>query len=468
MKPCSVISWRPIPAEASEIISRQWLLHVILLGLLPALLAGVVFPKTPRKPGKILLQKAATVAVALAVLVTAVFPFYERYAWLLRTHRHMRENVIPTAVLYSGYKYLHSSFRQEEKPLVRIATDARATHISTGKKNVLVLVVGETARAANFSLGGYSSNNTTPMLAKRMERDHGFTYFPNFFSCGTSTSISVPCMFSPDGRADFDVDSAKHTENLLDVLARAGVDVLWIDNNSGCKGVCDRIPHEDMRNRKDEGCTKYNCYDTKLAEELEKKLQSINRDTVIVLHQFGSHGPSYFKRVPEEFQQFKPFCRTNQLQECTASEIANSYDNTILYTDFVLDSLIGVLERASNKVNPAFLYVSDHGESLGEYNLYLHGMPWNIAPDEQKHVPALIWLSEGFRNEYGISNECLHSKAASHYSHDNLFPTMLGMMEVETAAYKPELDLLHGCQEDGQRRLAHKDAKPADVKVKVK
>jgi lipid A ethanolaminephosphotransferase len=165
-----------------------------------------------------------------------------------------------------------------------------------------------------------------------------------------------------------------------------------------------------------------------------------------VLHQKGSHGPSYYLRYPKQFEGFRPVCRTNQLENCTPEQIVNAYDNSIVYTDHMLARTITLLKAQSARFDTALLYVSDHGESLGEDGgVYLHGLPWAIAPAEQKQVPMLLWLSDGFRSRFGIDRNCLEARRHDAWSHDNLFHSVLGLLDVATTAYRPDLDILHGC-----------------------
>ena len=153
----------------------------------------------------------------------------------------------------------------------------------------------------------------------------------------------------------------------------------------------------------------------------------------------GSHGPAYYKRYPAEFEIFKPSCKTNQLNECTDEEITNAYDNTILYTDYFLSKVIGILKENSDNSDTAMYYISDHGESLGEGGIYLHGMPYFMAPDEQKKIPAFMWFDDSMSKIFDIDS--IKEKARLPQSHDSLFHTLLGLMDVKTKLYKKDLDL---------------------------
>jgi lipid A ethanolaminephosphotransferase len=328
--------------------------------------------------------------------------------------------------------------------------------LTNTRPRVFVLVVGETARAANFSLLGYA-RTTTPELARL-----DVTSFRDVHSCGTSTVVSVPCMFSPFGRADYDERRIRNSEGLLNVLARAGYAVKWIDNQSGCKGVCQGAGIEYRRidpKSKSDLCSGDECLDGILVRELESELHSVRRDTVIVLHMMGNHGPAYFRRYPAEFRRFRPDCATAELRNCTRAEVVNAYDNAILYTDHVLASLIHALEQRAGSVDAALLYLSDHGESLGEAGFYLHGLPYSIAPDTQKHVPMIAWLSPQFAASGAVDRACLQRRTSETLSHDNLFHSVLGVLDVQTRAYRAGRDIFEACR--GDSAVLAQDGAPA-------
>jgi lipid A ethanolaminephosphotransferase len=306
---------------------------------------------------------------------------------------------------------------------------------STHRK-LVVLVVGEAVRWDHFSLNGYS-RETNPLLKKE-----DIINFTQFTSCGTETAVSVPCMFSSLGRADYDKDVAEHTENVLDVLKHAGTNILWRDNNSDSKGVALRVAYEDYKlPANNTVCDDGECRDEGMLVGLQEYINAHPKgNIVIILHQMGNHGPAYYKRYPKEYEKFTPVCKTNQLEQCTQAEITNGYDNTILYTDTVISKVIGMLKQNDEMFATAMFYLSDHGESLGENGLYLHGFPYNIAPEAQKHVPAVMW----FGKQYNMNKTLLRERSKESYSQDFLFHTMLGLSDVNTSVYKPELDILHG------------------------
>lgn len=302
-------------------------------------------------------------------------------------------------------------------------------------------MVGEAARADHFGINGYE-RDTTPLIAQQ-----DIINFSNVTSCGTETTVSVPCMFSGLGRSHYSDSKAKSQEGLLDVINHAGISVLWRDNNSSCKGTCNRVAYEEMQHLQvPELCNGSECFDEILLHQLNEKVALTAGSKVIVLHQKGSHGPDYFERYPHDKEFFSPVCKTNQLQHCTKPEVVNAFDNAIRYTDYFLNKTIEWLKTKNDQYNTSLIYLSDHGESLGENSLYLHGMPFSIAPKEQKHVPFFMWLSANYVVANDIDNSCLRGMSANSYSHDNLFHTALGMLNLQTGVYKAELDMVEPCR----------------------
>jgi len=319
--------------------------------------------------------------------------------------------------------------------------DAHSGKPQTSDKNILIMVVGETARAKSFHLNGYA-RNTTPELEQL-----DVLSFKNVSSCGTATGISLPCMFSDLSHDNFEVNDAKNRQGLLDALNIAGIQVLWRENNPDCKGICDRIEtHEGAVIHMDEFCHKGLCYDEVLLKGLAQYIKNLKGDAVIVLHAQGSHGPAYYRRYPEKFRQFLPECNTISVQDCTDEEIVNAYDNTILYTDYFLSKVINYLQASPDTKNSAMFYISDHGESLGENGVYLHGLPYYIAPDEQTHVPMIAWFSDGFSENKNLDITCLESKLDDTLSHDNMIHSILGLMDVGSVLYAENMDIFASCR----------------------
>ena len=430
-------------AEALELSSWRLWAWVLAFGALPA--AAIARARVIDLPWK---RELATqilgMAVAAACLVAVLLANNHYYTSLLRNHRELKLLLVPINIAGALRGYLRERLAHgAEATLEVLGADAtRAVRAAHGRKPMLtVLVIGETARAANFSLNGYR-RPTNPGLESR-----DVLSFSDVASCGTSTAVSLPCMFANVGRAGFDGSLAKRREGLLDVLQRAGIEVRWLDNNSGCKDVCNRVPHEDLSGLQVPGlCGGGECYDEILLRGLQARVHRVDRDAVIVLHMKGSHGPAYFRRYPPAFEVFAPACKTIDFDRCPREQIVNAYDNTLRYTDHVLSLTIELLASNASRFDAAMLYVSDHGESLGEGGLYLHGIPYALAPREQTRVPLVLWLSEGARGRLGLDADCLKARRREPLSHDYLFHSVLGLSDVRTAVYRRERDLFSPCR----------------------
>ncbi|WP_395405483.1 phosphoethanolamine transferase [Pseudoduganella sp. UC29_106] len=435
--------------EANELLSWHLVQTVLLLGVLPSLIVWRLplrFPSLRRD----LLIKLGTIAGSVVVMVGVLMLLFKTLAPAVREHREMRLLLTPTNVFQATSSYLKHRWATPTT-IAPLGTDASkgrlwaaAAAAGIERRTVTVLVVGETARAMNFSLNGYS-RATNPRLAQ----EEGLINFSDVSSCGTATAVSVPCVFSAMGREDYSEAKARSQEGLLDVLSHAGFDVLWLDNNSGCKGACDRVRFEDLSKpvAGNKLCNEEECFDEHLLEGLPELIRNAKKDLVIVLHQKGSHGPAYWRRYPAEFNKFGPVCQTNELEKCSRESIIAAYDNTILYTDYFLSRTIDLLRKvaAEDGVDTSMLYFSDHGESLGEKNMYLHGAPYMFSPAEQRKVPMMLWLSDSFRGRFNIDRSCLAARSGQEFSHDNVFHSTLGMLNVNTAVYNPQLDLFHAC-----------------------
>lgn len=393
---------------------------------------------------QVLASMAAVVCLSLVLWVS-----FQDVASLMRNYKNLRYMINPFNTVYALGKTLVGQTAHAQQLLQPLGVDAQwgdRAQAMAQQRPLVVLVVGETARVANFGFGGYA-RSTTPQLAALQAKGE-LVYFPQVLSCGTNTQTSLPCMFSHLGREQYASREERH-ENLLDVLQRAGASVLWMDNQSGCKGVCDRVPHVDTRSLSvPQYCPDEECFDQVMLHLLPEQLQSLERDaraaaTVVVLHQMGSHGPAYYKRTPQSFKPFGPECESNALQECDRQALVNAYDNTIAYTDQVLGELVSWLHEQRRPT--ALVYVSDHGESLGEGGLYLHGMPYSLAPQEQKHVPMVAWFSPEFVQTSRTSLACLKQQAQAPLSHDNFFHSVLGLLDVRTEVKNPALDVFSPC-----------------------
>ena len=439
--------------EARDLLSWPLLLNIVFIALLPGwwLLRR---PLAMRRFGPQAVRNLVGAALALLVLLGVTLLAFQDLASLMRNHKQVRYLVNPLNTVYASGKLAFDHGSKASRPLEAIGLDARLgpTHAPGQRAPLVVLVVGETARAANFSLGGYA-RKTNPELEAIAAQGPALAYYSAVRSCGTNTQASLPCMFSHLGKEAFE-STRQPYENLLDVLQRAGLAVVWIDNQSGCKGLCDRVGKVDTFGLKTPGlCTEGECFDEILLADLDARIAALDparraRGVVLVLHQMGSHGPAYYKRVPPAFKTFMPECASNVLQECPRTDVVNAYDNTLVYTDHVLAGLARWLQGQATQGgrDTAMVYVSDHGESLGENNLYLHGLPYALAPDTQTHVPMLSWVSEPMARRLGLRRECLRENGAAPLSHDNLFHAMLGLLDVQTALYRRELDWFAPCR----------------------
>ncbi len=420
--------------EATDLVTLRAIVYVSVLGVLPALF--VLLTRLEFGSFKQELKKRVLYCLGAVVLLGAFVPFvYKEYVTFGRNNSSIRRCVVPFNYIFAIRKYYRKSRVDNHKFVV--LDEAPVRQNVSERPRVLVLIVGETARAVNFSLNGYE-HETNPLLSKQ-----DIINFRDVTSCGTSTAISLPCLFAVDGKSDFKVSTAPYTQNLMDIIKASGYQVYWKDNDDGCKGVCARVENTDAKEGNVQPwCFGNYCHDDILLDGLDERVSQLKGDAVIVLHTMGSHGPTYYKRYPKEFEKFLPVCNTADLQKCSAEEIVNTYNNTIVYTDYIISSVIDILKKYP-ELDSGMLYVSDHGESLGEKNMYLHGLPYAIAPDVQKKVPMVMWLSGGLVKRKGVDVAKLKQVAETEaYSHDNYYHTVLGILDIASSTYKKELDIL--------------------------
>ena len=423
--------------ETMELLSTGMILPLLLHAALPiAVLYWVRLKPTHGVRGWLL--RGGSIIVALLVGLLAIGLSYQSISSLMRNHPHIRYLVTPGNYLVSLVRVAVDSTRSHER--VPIGLDARVAPRPAGSKpRLLVIVVGETVRAQNWGLNGYK-RQTTPELA-RMD----VLNFPDMHACGSSTEVSVPCMFSPYGRRNYNANRIKRSQSLLHVLDHAGIATEWRDNQGGCKGVCDGLPFESFVQAGDpDDCDRDGCLDDVLLDGLASKIQDTPGDLVVVLHQIGNHGPSYFRRYPRDQAPFQPACATPDLARCSQQQIINAYDNAVLHTDRFLANAIRLLD-ADHSHDNALVYLSDHGESLGEHGLYLHGLPYALSPETQLRVPLVMWMSPGLANSRSIDMACMQGQTRKPASHDNLFHSVLGLMQVQTTVYDPSMDLFAPC-----------------------
>ncbi|AUT41447.1 MULTISPECIES: phosphoethanolamine transferase [Aeromonas] len=428
--------------EAGAYLNLSVILWVALIGVLPAVLLFFVKIEYPQRWYRGLLARGASMLASLAVVGVVLALYYQDYASVGRNNTTLNKEVVPANYVYATARYVYKRYLQAPMPFQKIGEDA-TREPGKEKPTLMFLVVGETARGENLSMNGYAKE-TNPFTSKQ----ENVVSFKDVRSCGTATAVSVPCMFSNMGRAGFDSNKARNSEGLLDVLQRTQVSVLWKENDGGCKGVCDRVPTIEIKPADFPAlCDKETCFDEVMLENLQHEIANMKGDKLVAFHLIGSHGPTYYKRYPDEHRHFQPDCPRSDIENCTSEELMNTYDNTIRYTDNVVAKMIERLKQYEGNYNTALIYLSDHGESLGELGLYLHGTPYKFAPDEQTKVPFQVWMSPGYIVEKGMNMACLRdSAAAKSYSHDNLFSSVLGLWGVNSQVYNPELDMFQPCR----------------------
>ncbi|MBU1437168.1 MAG: phosphoethanolamine--lipid A transferase [Gammaproteobacteria bacterium] len=428
-------------AEAKGILTVSMIWQVFGMMLFPILCISLI--KVRSLPAmqffKHWLLALVLVVLSLGSLIASGF---SELAPFFRNYKDVKHLALPFSPMSAAVSFSSDLIKQQfPTKFVQLGQDAvQPLAVKTDKPRLIVLVLGETARADHFQLNGYA-RPTNPKLSQLPVYS-----FKDVSSCGTATAHSVPCMFSNMGRENYKETIAKNSSNILDVLAKAGINVNWLDNNSGCKGVCARVPTDLVfEQQQNPLCTDGQCLDPVLLEALDKQLQKpVTSDRLIVLHQMGSHGPEYYRRSAGSDKVFLPECTDKQIQLCAPTDIVNAYDNSIVATDSLL---AGVIERLNKEQNyqTAMFYLSDHGESLGESGIYLHGLPYWMAPKAQTQVPMLWWMSGAYASSQQLTAECIAARQQNPYSHDNLFHSLLGMFKVSTDLYQSGKDIFHTC-----------------------
>lgn len=432
------------PHEAAGLITNRFIMWMVVVGVLPVILLWRTRIHSSSGWWRRLLNRLSLILVAICLLLLSGLPFYKNYASFVRNHREVIKLLTPSSYIVGIISY-GKQLLARNHPLVPIGLDAHFSPLSP-KKTLFIFVVGETSRAQNFSLNGYT-RETNPKLKQYPD----LVNFRHVASCGTATAVSVPCMFSEMTRNNYSGSQAEFQENVLDIIQRVGIHTYWRDNDSGCKGVCNRIQHEDVDHylpATTENSADGLFYDDLLLKDLDKHIDPQTGNMMIVLHTVGSHGPTYYQRYRHDMPNlFTPSCDTKQIEQCDRQHLVNTYDNTILGIDDMLDKTIRFLKKYENEYDVAMLYLSDHGESLGEDGIYLHGIPYVLAPEEQTHVPMIFWANASFYSHRHIDLACLQKHARDeNFSQDNIFHTLLGAWNITTQEYQPQLDIFHLCK----------------------
>ncbi len=427
-------------SEVSFYLNISTALYVVVFGVIPCLFLWMVRIVPRRTLLGAIGARISILVIALAGIALIGATSYKDYASVGRNNHYLNKMINP-AHIFNGAKYLNKTYFTEKLVYQEQGKDAQVPAVSNGKPTLMVVVLGETARAMNFAYNGYN-RNTNPYT-----KDMGLIAFQDVSSCGTYTALSVPCMFSNMTRDTYNKPRAAAQDNALNVLQHAGVDVLWIDNDGGDKGVADKLPYISIdASLKNNDCNGSTCFDVAMMTDAKKFIDDGSHNKLLVLHTIGSHGPTYWQRYPDAQAPFQPACNRSDIENCDDQQIVNVYDNTLVYTDYVLAQVINELKSVSNDYNVMLTYISDHGESLGESGLYLHGTPYAIAPKEQTHVPWLLWMPEEYAQQKHLDKTCLEQEAQSNsVSHDNLFHSLLGLYGVRSQVRDPKLDITQRC-----------------------
>jgi len=438
--------------EVRDLVGPAFVANVLLVVALPTLVLAVVPLRTGRW-WRELARNGVAFAVAVAVALAASFAMFSRLAPLVRNNMHLRYIVNPIAGITSAASVALRPLFKKSTALVPISAGAGLgpSYARNDKPPLVVVVVGETARTDHFSLNGYA-RETNPELARA-----GVLSFRNVRSCGTDTRDSVPCMLSPLDKSAFEKRGAE-SENLLDLLQSVGLAVLWLDNQSGCKDVCARVPTQTTADLPAADaarlCSDGECLDDALLVGIDERIAKLpaerrQKGIVVFFHQMGSHGPAYYRRSPPERKRFLPECTNTSLGQCDHDQLVNAYDNTIVETDHVLAATIEWLKSRSADHATALVYMSDHGESLGELGIFLHGLPYRFAPEAQTRVPFIAWIGDGLAARRGVDLACMHGRLDVAYSHDNFYHTVVGLVDVATPTYSAALDAFAPCRKAG-------------------
>jgi len=394
--------------EASSFFSITFVVYLVVIGIIPAILLFKV------KAAKVKFKKfIVQVSLTLVFLLLLIYANATNWLWIDKHSKQLGALVMPWSyVVNTGRFYKSQNKKNKEEILLPDLTGKDNT------KSVVVLVIGESARSANFSLYGYGKN-TNPLLSATKN-----LHVYNAESSATYTTAGIKAILDHK-------ETGKYYEILPNYLYRNGIEVFWRTTNWGEPTV--HIENYQTKEYLENLCQGAQCaYDEVLLYGLKDLvLESTNNKVLIILHTSTSHGPTYYKKYPEEFNQFTPVCRNVELSKCTNEELINAYDNTILYTDYILANLIAELQDLE-EYNTSMIFVSDHGESLGENNLYMHGIPMSIAPAEQYEIPFIVWTS----------NDSLQFKNEEMLSQYNVFHTVLDFLAVESPVYDESMSIL--------------------------
>lgn len=381
-----------------------------------------------------------------AMQIGAIGLFCLLASYLVVDDYRMRNQLYPVNICYNLYLAFERNAASENYKEVsrNFKFDARSEHSATAPE-VYVMVVGETARAHNFSLYGYP-RNTNPLLSKTP----GIKAFPNVTTQSNTTHKSVPMLLSAASAEDF--ERLFHEKGILAAFKEAGFHTVFISNQLPNHSFIDFLGEQADEHYflKKEDALQGNHYDEDLLQKLDGILPKADasssahyryRKLFVVLHTYGSHF-NYQERYPRSFAYFKPDSRSEAKSE-NRRDLLNAYDNTIRYTDYILHGIIERLQKwegIQTKTDgvygqpiSAMLYTSDHGENIfdDDCHLFLHAAP--KASDYELHVPFIIWTSEGFSKQYPDILKALgENRSKQVQSSLSAFHTMLGIGGIQT------------------------------------
>lgn len=414
-------------SEAIELFSITWLMFIVVLGMVPVWLISKIKVSAVNR-----LRTLLNMFVVVALSFSFIYFNASSWLWIDKYASVLGGKILPWSYIINTSRHF-SQQNKSTKGQEALPDGA----FKDGKKTVVVLVIGETARSANFSLYGYEKQ-TNPKL-EQIQRSGNLLVLNDPKACTTYTTGSIACMLSATE------NTSKH-EALPSYLHRQGAEVIWRANNWGEPAIVvdEYVESTPLREQCEQQGSSNDCHlDGRLLVNLKERiLTSKKQKVLVVLHTKGSHGPSYYARYTPKFEQFTPVCKSEEISKCSSEELVNAYDNTILYTDDFLARIVNTLNDLSDNsdIPTAMMYVSDHGESLGEHGLYLHGTPYSIAPDLQKDVPFLLWMSSSLQAQKGLS--LTEAEQADSHSLFNVFHTLLGLLSFESDVYQEELDVV--------------------------
>lgn len=395
-------------SESSSFFSIKLVLYVVFLGILPSIfiIKAKIITVTVKK-------FLVSISLTLLFLLTLAFANASNWLWIDKNSKTLGGLAMPWSYAVNiPLFYIHQFKKNEKEILLPDAT------IKDNQKSVVILVIGESARSENFSLYGYPKN-TNPLLSKIPNVSHF-----NATSDATYTTAGIKSIVEHENTDEL-------YEILPNYLYRNNVDVIWRTTNWGEPPV--HIKNYQNRealmpNCKGDGCD----YDGILLSGLKEQILASKKNKIlIVLHTSTSHGPTYSKKYPAQFEIFKPVCNSVELGNCSHTELVNAYDNTIVYTDYLLANVIEDLKQLQ-EYKSAMIFVSDHGESLGENNLYMHGLPRSIAPKQQYEIPFIVWTSD---------NSARQMKPNKILTQNYVFHSVLNFLNIQSPVYKEQMNI---------------------------